>query len=128
MTVIRYSRDGRHWDKEEIESPDWTVVENAVRRMDNYCFPIVQLNTAEDDDADDVFSVVGGNGRWALFHVLGEWQYEDPEGSESEARLWESDQGYFCQEKNVLSDLEKVLRIVKAFYETGSYSGLNSVL
>ena len=42
-------------------------------------------------------------------------------------RLWDSDQGYFCKEKNVLTDVEKVLRIAKAFYDSGSYAGLGAV-
>ena len=36
----------------------------------------------------------------------------------------DSDQGYFCKGKNVLTDVEKVLRITKVFYETGSYEAL----
>ncbi len=50
-----------------------------------------------------------------------------PGGSEREVRLWESDQGYFCREKNVLLDIEKALRIVKTFFETASYGGLDAV-
>jgi hypothetical protein len=56
MTVIRYYRDGRHWDTEQINSPSWSDVELAIRRMDNYCFPIVQLNTTESEEDEDIFS------------------------------------------------------------------------
>jgi hypothetical protein len=70
---------------------------------------------------------VAVQGAWALFHIMGEWQYEDPAGGDGEVRLWESDQGYFCRGKNVLADIEKVLRITKAFYDTGSYDELNAV-
>jgi hypothetical protein len=31
------------------------------------------------------------------------------------------------EERNVLADIEKVLRITGAFYETGSYSSLDDV-
>ncbi len=127
MIITRYYRDGRHWDSERIDSPSWSDVETAVRRMDNYCFPIVQLNTTEHEENADIFNLCGGAGRWALFHMMGEWQYEDPDGGDGEVRLWDSDQGYFCEEKNVLTDIEKVLRITKAFYDTGSYDGLNAV-
>jgi hypothetical protein len=127
MTVIRYYRDGRHWDTEEISSPSWPDVESAIRRMDNYCFPIVQLNTTDNEYDESIFNVCGGAGRWALFQMMGAWQYEETDGSEEEARLWESDQGYYCREKNILTDFEKVLRIVKAFYETGSYKDLDRV-
>jgi hypothetical protein len=89
--------------------------------------PIVQLNTTDDDEGEDAFNICGGDGRWALFRMMGGWQYEEPGGGEGEVRLWESDQGYYCQEKNVLTNVEKVLRITKAFYETGSYEQLDSL-
>jgi hypothetical protein len=95
--------------------------------MDNYCFPIVQLNKTEDDEDGGIFNILGGDGRWALFHDQGIWQYEDAEGGDDQVRLWESDQGYYCRQKNVLTDIEKVLRITKAFFETGSYDTLDSV-
>ena len=78
-------RDGRHWDLERIHSPAWSDVERAVRRMDNYCFPWVQLNKTDDDTDESIFNVMGGDGRWALFHIMGDWQYEDPAGSDEEA-------------------------------------------
>lgn len=59
--------------------------------------------------------------------MMGEWQYENPQGGEEEVRLWDSDQGYYCREKNILTDVSKVLRIVKAFYESGSYDHLASI-
>ena len=70
MTCLRYYRDGRHWDKERVDSPAWTDVEAAVRRMENYCFPVVQLNTTDDDESESIFNIVGGAGRWALFHTM----------------------------------------------------------
>ena len=127
MTVIRYYRDGRHWDTEQVVTPEWSNVEAAIRKMENYCFPIVQLNATDNDQAEDIFYICGGGGRWALFHIMGDWQYEEPGGGEGEVQLWDSDQGYFCREKNILTDIEKVLRITKAFYDTGSYVGLDAV-
>lgn len=126
MDVIRYYRDGRPWDFERIEKPIWKQVEQAIRRMDNDCFPIVQLNTTEDDEADHIFNICGGSGRWALFQMMGEWEYTDPTGGQGEVRLWESDQGYFCKEKNILTDVEKVLQITRVYFETGSYNKLEA--
>ena len=128
MTVTRYYRDGRPWDATRVERPSWVEVELAIRRMDNYCFPIVQLNLTAYDDDEAIFNVIGGAGRWALFHMMGDWQYADAEGSNSDARLWDSDQGYFCKEKNVVTDVEKVLRITRAFYRTGRYEGLDHIM
>lgn len=95
--------------------------------MDNYCYPIVQLNTTDNEYDESIFNICGGSGRWALFHIMGMWQYEQPGGSEEEVRLWDSDQGYYCREKNLLTDIAKVLRIAKFFYETGSYVDLDHV-
>ena len=127
MTIIRYYKDGRPWAAEHVCSPLWSDVEAAVRRMDNDCFPIVELNTTDSEEDESIFVVCGGDGRWALTQIMGDWQYENPGGSELETRLWESDQGYFCLEKNILTDIEKVLRIIRAFYETGSYAALDAV-
>ena len=95
--------------------------------MDNYCYPIVELSTTDNEADENIFNICGGAGRWALFHMMGLWQYEEPGGSEKEARLWDSDQGYYCREKNILTDVAKVLRIVKSYYETGSYDDLDKV-
>jgi hypothetical protein len=80
-----------------------------------------------EEENEGVFNVMVGNGRWALFHMMGDWQWEDPAGRDEEARLWDSDQGYDCKEKNILTDVEKVLRIAKRFFETGSYADLDAV-
>lgn len=128
MTVIRYYRDGRPWDYETVVGPSWSQVEFAIRRMDNYCYPIVNLNCSEFDEEAAIFNVLGGNGRWTLFHEMGEWQYEDSSRGDGEVWLWDSDQGYGCKQKNILTDVEKVLRITKAFYESGSYDHLDEVV
>ena len=129
MTCVRYYRDGRHWDKERVVLPSWSDVEAAVRRMDNYCFPIVHLNTTEDEEEESIFNIVGGDGRWALFQMMGEWKYTDREyqGEIDEEWLWESDQGYCCETNELLTDVEKVLRIVRKYYDTGSYDELDTV-
>jgi len=86
VSVIRYYRDRPGWDGEQIQDPTWDDVEAAIRRMDNYCFPIVQLNPTEFEDSEEIFNVIGGDGRWAL--MSSDWQYEDPAGSDEEVRLW----------------------------------------
>lgn len=126
LTAIRYHRD-RSWDAEFTATPGWDDVVAAIRRMDDHYYPIVQLNCTEWDDDEKIFNVVGGYGGFALFQQMGDWQYSDPAGSDDEVRLWTSDQGYFCAQRNILTDVDKVLRIAKAYYETGSYVGLDAV-
>jgi hypothetical protein len=127
MTVVQYFHDHSPWISRKILAPTWLMVETAIRQMDNDCFPIVQLNHTEFDDDDNIFNLIGGDGQFALFQMTGPWQYDNPKGGDMEVRLWKSDQGYFCKQRNILYDVEKVLRITKQFYETGSYENLNEI-
>jgi hypothetical protein len=124
LTVIEYFRDSRPWKAHHSMCPSWEEVEVAIRRMENYCFPIVQLNLTEFDDDENIFNVIGGVGRYALFRMTGDWQYEDPNGTDDPVHLWDSDQGYECLQSNVLIDVERVLGLAKVFYETGSYEAI----
>ena len=67
---------------------------------------------------------MGGAGRWALFS-MGDWHDEGSSGCGQEVRL--SNQGYYCKAKNVLTDIEKILRITKGFYKTGRYDSLDNL-
>jgi hypothetical protein len=127
LEISRYFRDERESELEDIADPTWPQVEAAIRRMDNFCFPVVQLNCTDDDGDEGIFNVIGGDGRWALFQLVGDWMYDDPSRGDGEVRLWESDQGYYCLERNVLTDVEKVLRITKEFFDTGSYDRLDEI-
>ena len=133
LTVVQYYKDHKPWVAHPVKNPLWSAVDEAIRRMDNFCFPIILLSCAQYEDAEgafedeDAFNVIGGAGRFALFQMTGPWRYDDSSGRMGEVRLWDSDQGYFCQEGNILVDIEKVLRIAKRFYETGSYDGLSDV-
>jgi hypothetical protein len=127
LTEIEYFRDQRPWAEHQIASPAWHDVESAVRRMENFCFPFVQLHRTEFDDADDTLYIIGGDGRYAMSHMMGEWQYVDETRGDAPVHLWESDQGYECLERNIATDVEKVLRIAKRFYETGSYAQLDAI-
>jgi hypothetical protein len=54
--------------------------------MDDHFYPIVKLNCSDHDD-DQTINVIGGNGRFALFHMMGDRQYSDAAGSDEEVRL-----------------------------------------
>ena len=133
MTIIQYFKDHRPWEAHEIETPSWLDVEQAVRNMDNYCLPIVLLSKANlscDEscfDDEDSFNIIGGNGRIALFHFMGEWQFQRSNGGNEEIRLWDSDQGYYCEERNIIYDINHALRVIEEFYNTGSYDELNNI-
>ena len=124
LTVIEYFRDDRPWKAHHTLNPTWDDVELAIRRMDNYCFPIVQLSQVGDEEDENMFNVIGGAGRYAMFQLSGEWHYDDRSGRGGRVHLWESDQGYDCKERNVATSFDQVLQIARTFYETCDYSAL----
>ena len=134
MTVVRYFDNGKPWQAKRIDKPKWSEIKASIKQMDNHYFPIIQLSylplgvgeTGFDDE--ESLNIVGGSGKYALFQFMGEWQYENNTGNDKEVRLWESGQGYFCQEKNIIDDIKRLLKIVKVFYKTGSYQSLNKII
>jgi hypothetical protein len=131
LVAIRYHRNSKPWDAELTRCPAWSQVEEAIRRMDDRFFPIVAQSALEcaSDEAlfedDESLHIIGGNGRFALFQNGGPWQYSSHNGSTAPVHLWQSDQGYFCEEHNVAT-LEMTLRLAKLFHETSSFQALES--
>ena len=132
MTVVQYF-DDKPWESSRVDNPSWEQTREAIIRMDKYYYPIVQLSCCKLENKEDGFSdensfnIIGGAGQIALFHYMGEWQYERNSGGEEEVRLWDSGQGYFCQEKNIIYELPQVLSVVKVFYEYGDYQALEEL-
>lgn len=125
LVTLRYYRDNKPWDGEVIQNPSWSQVEEAIRRMDDFCFPLIALSlrsclvVSDVFEDDDSFHVIGGNDRFALFQNAGNWQYTNPHGSDESVRLWQSDQGYFCEACNIAT-LAVTLDLIRAFYLHGN--------
>ncbi|RDS81894.1 hypothetical protein DWU99_15865 [Dyella psychrodurans] len=92
--------------------------------MDDNGHPIVQLSWDDVDscfDDESSFNIIGGGASgFALFEMNG-WQFDDPRGSDEDVRLWQSDQGYFCKRRNIIDDIDVVLKLARIYFETGSY-------
>ncbi|PXA90212.1 hypothetical protein DMC25_08320 [Caulobacter sp. D4A] len=130
MTLFRYPpQDGSRLI--EIDAPTWPQVREAVERLDDQEFPIVQLDANAADSCVDIegaFNVFGGRGSgYAVFENMGVWRFLWPEGSDEEVRLWQSDQGYFCERRALLTDLGDVLELAEAYFNTGSYAAVVDV-
>ena len=125
LTIVQYYRERPGWDAHHTRRPAWSAVERSITQMDNFCFPIVlvSVDPAIDDgfDDDDALNIIGGDGRFSLFQATGDWRYENPTGSREPVRLWDSDQGHFCEQRNI-ADLELALHIARRFYDTGSFA------
>jgi hypothetical protein len=124
LTVVHYP-PRQHWQCVEVRFPSWEAVCAAIRQMDDSEYPIVQLswkdvNTCFDDEQS--FNIIGGGASgFALFEHIAGWIFEDPNGSEETVRLWQRDQGYFCKRKNIIVDIDAVLKLSQAYFETGNY-------
>ncbi len=129
MNCVRYDRSpsGAPVPRppDVVERPSWPDVQAAIRRMENFCFPIVTL--ASDASEQDGLIVVGGPRRYAATRLDGSWIYERPDGGDREVRLWDSDQGFYCHERNVIRRRRKVLEIASTFYETGDFQKVAEV-
>ena len=65
----------------------------------------------------------GGNGVYHAQICLDyNWhQYFDVSKSASEIKVWTSDQGFACPEYNLIFDDGLILKIVKHYYDYGTY-------
>jgi hypothetical protein len=104
---------------EVVDHPSWEQVQEAIRRMENFCYPIVTIAT--DPEEQHALLIVGGPRRFAVADLTGTWQYERPDGGKKEVRLWASNQGYYCRERNIIRSRRKVLDFARAFFETGDF-------
>jgi hypothetical protein len=127
MTVVHYP-PGEHWRCQEVRSPTWEAVSAAILKMDDNEFPIVQLSWKDVEsgfDDEESFNVIGGRlAGFALFECVQGWAFDDPAGGDEEVRLWQSDQGYFCQRRNIVANVEDVLTLAQVYFETGSYDAV----
>jgi len=124
LTILHYPPQQR-WRSVEIPSPGWEDVSAAIRNMDDNEYPIVELSWADLEEGDvdeESFHIIGGAASgFAMSNFSGDWQFEYSNGSDEEVRLWQSDQGYFCKRKNVIADVDVVLKIARVYFDTGSY-------
>ena len=129
MNAFRYDRTEaggpRRLPPEIVDLPSWSQVQAAIRRMENFCFPIVTL--AFDSSEKDGLVFVGGPRRFAITRVDGSWMFERAGGTDREVRLWASDQGYYCRDRNIASSKRTVLAIAKALYDTGDFGAVAEV-
>jgi hypothetical protein len=108
-----------------MPNPLWADIERAIRRLDRDEWPHLLLHideAAEREPFDNVFSIMGGRGEYALcLHRDGEEiRYFDVSRPGDDVEIWESDQGSACCQYNLCNDLNLVLRLIRHFAETGA--------
>jgi hypothetical protein len=124
LTVVHYP-PRQHWRCVEVRSPSWETVSAAIRQMDDNEHPIVQLSWKDVDtyfDDEESFNIIGGGASgFALLETMGRWKFDNPTGGDEDVRLWQTDQGYLCKRRNIIDDIDAVLRLTKIYFEIGSY-------
>jgi hypothetical protein len=127
LETMPYSHAGLPLDPAVIPDPTWEQVEDSIRRQDGYTHPLtrVRLDPHQDEPALDI---LGGNGRFVLWELGGGWQYHDPSATgDEELPVWTSDQGYRALPCDICCDIERVVRIARRFFDTGSFESLDSI-
>lgn len=100
--------------EECIQAPTWDQIVESIIRLDRFQYPYIVMYPSEYEDQGDELSIIGGKGAWTAGG--GKWEYTNADGSNEEIELWESDQGYGCTMKHVMTDLDQVLDLAKQFY------------
>jgi hypothetical protein len=130
LTIVHYP-PREPWRCLEAQSPNWKQVSDAIQAMDDRAYPIVQLSWANVESCfedESSFNIIGGVASgFALFEYNPGWTFEDPEGSDEDVRLWQSDQGYYCKRKNIITEIDAVLKLAHVYFETGSYDEIRKV-
>lgn len=118
------------WHSEQIRLPEWSQIEEAVRRLDKFHFPFLHLwptlegSKHELVEGVESFSVIGGNGEYWFAATIGshfENHFLNLNGGDQEVELWTSDQGLSVRDKDVCRDVDLVLRAVRYYAEKGGY-------
>jgi hypothetical protein len=131
LTIVHYP-PGEHWMNLEAALPTWEAASAAILKMDDDEYPIVQLSWKDVEscfDDDESFNIIGGRAvGFALFEFFKGWEFDDPTGGDEDVRLWQSDQGYFCQRRNIIANVEDALTLARVYFETGSYNAVQQAV
>lgn len=75
MNCMRYDRSASGGSvlrpPEVIDHPSWNQVQAAIRRMENFCYPIVVIAT--DVEEQHALLIAGGPRRFAVADLTGTW-------------------------------------------------------
>ncbi len=118
------------WHDEQILLPNWSQIEEAIRRLDQFHYPFLHLWPTLDGTHHQLtedcewLTLIGGNGEyWFAATIGGRWQnhFINPSGGGEQVQLWSSDQGFAAPDKEVCRDVDVVLNAVRYYAEHGGY-------
>jgi hypothetical protein len=114
-----HSADGVPLVGELLDAPAWELVERSIRELDGHTHPRVRLWAGPPGEPPGL-DIIGGNGKYALREVGNGWVYYDSNGTDEQVNVQTSGAGHRCAGYYVCTDVERVLRIARRFFESRS--------
>jgi hypothetical protein len=120
LEMLPHSAEGVLLAAEVVHAPSWEQVARCIRGLDGHTHPLVRLWAGQPREAPGL-EIIGGGGKYALREVADDgWVYYDPNGAAEEVELQTSGAGHRCAGYYVCTDVERVLQIVRQFFESAS--------
>jgi hypothetical protein len=102
-------------------NPSWDDIEQSIRQLDGDAYP--SLHLSRDQAGRHLSLNVLGGRRGYVLHEPGEdgWVYYDSSKGDEEIEVCTSGKGYVAPAFYVCKDLDKVVKIVHRFVESGTF-------
>jgi hypothetical protein len=119
METIHQGAEGAVTATPQVRDPTWAEIEAAVRALDGWAKAAVRLWAGEPGSSAGL-EVRGGEGKYALRDLTGDWVYYDPAGGDEEVDVCVGDLRHRCPGYAVSADVDRVLEIARGFAATGT--------
>lgn len=122
LKVREYAEDGEDYRTHSYPLPTWEQIESALRSLNHYRLPFMEIGLEDNDSQDGWYRVYGGPNGYAITATTreaGRVKYDDPTLTECQADVWWSGDGYYPAEWHVCYDIELVVQVTRTFAETG---------
>jgi hypothetical protein len=120
LEITRHRADRHANEMRQIRDPSWGQIEQSIRDLDRDALPSLRLWAGEVEQAP-ALDVIGGNGHYILRELGADgWVYYDPSQGEEEIEVSQSIPGHRYPAYYVCGNLQRVLQIVRHYYDTGA--------
>ncbi len=119
LEITRHLSDRQTNEVRQIRDPSWGQIEQSIRDLDQDALPSLRVWAGEVEQAP-ALDVIGGKGQYVLRELGDGWIYYDPSQGEEEIEVSQSIPGHRYPAFYVCGDLQRVLQIVRHYYETGT--------
>jgi hypothetical protein len=118
LTYSVYNDEGTEHKDYIVKNPTWNEIENIIRKLDRFHNPLIILDLTDNED-ENMMMITGGN---ELYHISVQvnsifWVLFFENKSSEIKQVWESDQGFECEDFYLIEDLKDILKIAKYYFE-----------